>query len=166
MRARGAAAALAAALAMGAAACKAERSEPAGVANWDVTRTRLEDATGHCEPTDLPDGRKGTWCFLQPPLTVGGQAAEVDLYFGGTQPTSPLIELQLKVHACDQEKADAWVRSSFGAPYAFGAGRAFWKNRYLYVALIPAEGSRCLIRFFPLSEQKELERIQAEPAPR
>jgi hypothetical protein len=158
-----AAAVLAAAAA--AAGCKATPAEPAGVGRWDLRTTTLADASGHCEPTDLPDGRKGTWCFMQPPLEIGGQGAAVDLYFGGTQPTAPLIELQLKVHACDQEKADAWVRSSFGKPYAWGHGRAFWKNRYLYLALMPASASRCLIRFFPLSEQKEFERVKAEPGP-
>jgi hypothetical protein len=143
---------------IGAAACKAAPAEPAGIGAWDVTRTRLHDATGHCEPTDLPDGRKGTWCYMQPALTVGGQSAQVDLYFGGRDPDAALIELQLKVPACNSETIDAWARTSFGAPYKRGGGRAFWKNRYLYLAVVP-DGSRCLVRVLPLSEQAELDRI-------
>jgi hypothetical protein len=99
---------------------------------------------------------------MQPTLTIGGQGTQVDLYFGGVDPQAPLIELQLKVPACDYDKADAWARTSFGAPYQRTGDRAFWKNRYLYVVLM-RDDSRCLIRVLPLSERKELERIQKLP---
>ena len=143
-------------------ACKAAPDEPAGIGAWDVTRTQRKDATGHCDPTDLPDGRRGTWCYMQQPLTIGGQPAQVDLYFAGAEPTSPLIELQLKVAACDFDKIETWGRTAFGAPTSHGGGRLFWKNRYMFVVVAPDE-SRCLVRLLPLSEQKELERITKQP---
>ncbi len=157
--------ALAAVVSLGAlAACKAAASEPSGIGSWDVTKTHRKDATGHCDRTDLPDGRKGTWCYMQPPVTVGEQPAQVDLYFAGTDDLAPLIELQLKVPACDIDKVDAWARTSFGTAMSRGGGRTVWKNRYMYVVLIP-DGSRCLVRVLPLSEEKELQRITAAPAP-
>src|SRR5262249_53149078 len=103
-----------------AAACKAAPDEPSGIGAWDVTHTTRKDATGRCDPTDLPDGRRGTWCYMQQPLTIGGQPAQVDLYFAGSEPTAPLIELQLKVAACDIDKIETWGRTSFGAPTSHG----------------------------------------------
>jgi hypothetical protein len=143
-------------------ACKAAAEEPSGIGAWDVTKTTLADATGHCDRTELPDGRKGTWCYMQPSLSIGEQSAQVDLYFGGVDPTSPLIELQLKVPVCDVEKLEAWGRTSFGTPYARAGGRTLWKNRYLYAMLAP-DGSRCMLRVLPLSEAKEWERITRAP---
>ena len=139
-------------------ACSAAPAEPAGVGSWDVTRTHKKDATGRCEPTDLPDGRKGTWCYLQPPLKLGDQSAQVDLYFGGTGDDAPLVEEQLKIAACDLDKLDTWGRTSFGAPMGHGDAGTFWKNRYALVALVPV-GSQCLVRVLPLSEQAEFDRI-------
>jgi hypothetical protein len=153
-----------AAAALGAVACKAEPAEPAGVGAWDVTRSTLAEASGRCEPTDLPDGRKGTWCYMQPALEVGGQAAQVDLYFGGREPSSPLIELQLKVVACDSDKVDAWARTAFGTPTTGPGGATFFGNRYMNIALVRAPGSRCLVRIFPVSEQAEFERVKREAA--
>jgi hypothetical protein len=78
------------------AGCKRE-PELSGVGPWSVTRTRRKDATGICQPTELPDGRAGTWCFKQKPFGVGRKAAAVDLYFAGNDPEAPLIELQLQI---------------------------------------------------------------------
>lgn len=147
-------------LALLVAACSSAPAEPAGVGSWDVTRTHKKDATGRCEPTDLPDGRKGMWCYLQPAMKLGDQAAQVDLYFGGTADDAPLIEEQLKIAACDIDKLETWGRTSFGAPYQHGQGETFWKNRYAFFALVPS-GSQCLVRVMPLSEQHEIDRIRA-----
>lgn len=143
-------------------ACSAAPAEPAGVGRWDVTRTQLHDASGRCEPTDLPDGRKGTYCFMQPALGVAGQNAQVDLYFGGVAPESPLIELQLKINVCDPEKLDAWARTTFGTAAEHHADRTLWKNRYLYALLLPA-GAHCRFSVLPLSEDREARRIFTAP---
>ncbi|HTJ42129.1 MAG TPA: hypothetical protein VL463_08535 [Kofleriaceae bacterium] len=144
------------------AACSSKEAEPSGVANWDVTKTTVKDATGRCDKTDLPDGRRGTWCFMQPPLSLGGQKADVDLYFGGEGPDAKLIEIQLKLNVCDTEKLDAWARTSFGQPAERKGARAMWKNRYLY-ALVIADGGHCMVRVLPLSEEKEAQRIFTAP---
>jgi len=161
--------AIAAALALAAVACKEESAEFAGVGPWSVTKTKLADATGRCDPTDLPDGRKGMYCYLQPLLPVAKQGADVDLYFGGTEPTAPLVELQLKVKICRPEPTETWLRSHFGAPFEIQGTRLYFKNRYLYMAAdLSGDQGHCLLRVFPLSEQAEFERVKAQataPAP-
>lgn len=144
------------------AACSAAPAEPAGVGRWDVTKTQAKDATGRCEPTDLPDGRKGQYCFMQPAIAIGGQDAQVDLYFGGTAPDAPLVEEQLKINVCDPEKLDAWARTTFGAAAERHGERALWKNRYAFALVLPS-GAHCRVSVLPLSEEKEARRIFAAP---
>jgi hypothetical protein len=142
------------------AACSSAPQEAAGAGGWDVTHTTLADAHGgRCEPSDLPDGRKGTWCFLMPPLSLDGQNAQVDLYFGGTAPESPLVEIQLKVLQCHLEQAETWTASRFGAAVEHAGDRYFHQNRYVDAAVLP-DGGRCLIRILPLAEKAEWERIK------
>ena len=101
----------------GAGAACGRKTEYAGLGPWHVKHTKLRDATGRCQPEDLPDGRKGTWCFGQPGLRLGGQDASVDLYFGGTTPDAPVIEIELQFRGCREEPLEAWLKTHFGAPF-------------------------------------------------
>ncbi len=126
-----------------------------------TTRQSIHD--GVCQPTDLSDGRKATWCFALPPFKIGKSNADVDLYFLGTEPTAPLIEIQLKVRGCHEDEVDEWMRKAFGAPVETKPTRGYWKNSFLWAAaLMPSEPGRCLIHFLPLSETAEIARIQAQ----
>ena len=79
-------------LVLAALACGSREPEYDGIGSWRFTRTTLKDITGGlCQPTDLDDGRKATWCFAQQPVRLAGSAAEVDLYFLGSEPTARLI---------------------------------------------------------------------------
>lgn len=141
----------------------------AGVGPWRVNRTKLADASGRCEPTDLADGRKGTWCYGQPGIRLGGQDAAVDLYFLGTEPTAPVIEIQLLFRGCREEQLASWLHTTFGAPYEQRGTRELFRNAAAYlVAELPATAGRCLVRILPRSETAELERLRTEgtaPAP-
>jgi len=143
-------------------ACEGRAPEFAGVGKWTFTRTTLHDVTsGICQPTDLNDGRKGTWCFAQTPFRIGKSNAEVDLYFLGTDPTARLIELQLKIRGCHEDELDQWMRGAFGPPIDSKATRGYWKNSFLWAAaLMPSEPGRCLVHFLPLSENAEIDRIK------
>lgn len=143
-------------------ACEPPRAEPSGVGNWRFTRTVRADAKrGVCQPTQLADGRAATWCFANPPFKVAGRVAEVDLYFAGTHPQAPLIEIQLKVRGCVEADLETWLRSHFGVPYETRGNRAYWKNSFLWAAaLMPSEPGRCLVHLLPLSETGEIERIK------
>jgi hypothetical protein len=142
-------------------ACDRE-PEFAGVGKWRFTHTQLHDVTdGVCQPADLNDGRKGTWCFAQTPFRIGSRSTDVDLYFLGTEKTAPLIEIQLKVRGCHEDELEQWMRSAFGAPIEARSTRAYWKNSFLWAAaLMPSEPGRCLVHFLPLSENAEIDRIK------
>jgi len=147
---------------VGLAACSGRAPEFDGIASWRFNHTTRKDITeGLCQPADLDDGRKATWCFLQPPVKVGERTAEVDLYFLGTEPTAPLIEIQLKVRGCREPELEHWMRAAFGPPIESKATRAYWKNTFLWAAaLMPSEPGRCLVHLLPLSENAEIERIK------
>lgn len=143
-------------------ACRGRAPEFDGVGNWRFTRTTLKDVTGGlCQPTDLNDGRKGTWCFGQPPFRIGGRIAEIDLYFPGTEPTAKLIEIQLKIRGCHEDEIEHWLRAAFGPPIQSKPTRGYWRNSFLWAAaLMPSEPGRCIVHLLPLSESAEIERIK------
>jgi hypothetical protein len=173
---------LVALVAAGAPACKARKAEPPGLGPYrfgTTTRASLHD--GICQPTELTDGRKATWCFALPPIKVGQRVAEVDAYFLGTEPPAlpenatkeqkaerkaaleklPLIELQLKVRGCVEDELDRWMRERFGPPIESKSTREYWKNSFLWAAaFLPSEPGRCLVHFLPLSENAEIERLK------
>jgi hypothetical protein len=143
--------------------CKSEPSEPSGIGKWRFGHSVLGDVkTGPpCQPTDLSDGRKASWCFQQTPFKLGQRAAEVDLYFLGTEPTAPLIEIQLKVRGCVETELDQWMRTALGPPVETRSNRGYWKNKHMWAAaLMPSEPGRCLVHLLPLSEAGEIERIK------
>ena len=149
-------------LTLGGAGCS-RKTEYAGLGPWHVKRTVLRDATGRCEPTDLPDGRKGTWCYGQPGLRLGGQDASVDLYFGGTTPDAKLVELQLQFRGCKDDQLGSWVRQTFGAPYEEHGRRALFKNTGAFVvADLPESPGRCTLHMLPRSEAAEVARLAAQ----
>jgi len=144
-------------------ACAPDKAEYSGIGPYSVKRTKLHNATGRCEPTELPDGRKGSWCSLQPRLTVGGRPADVDLYFLGVEPGAPLIEIQLEVRGCHDDALSLYLRKSFGDPVEDHGTWLAWKNANVFViGLIPSDPGACRVRVFPLSEQPEIDRVRAK----
>jgi len=152
---------VAAALAAGA-AC-GHKGEPAGLGQWTFTKSTLAHArkAGVCQPTELADGRKATWCFGLQPIKAGGRVTEVDLYFDGAADDAKLIEIQLKVRGCVEDDLDRWMRERFGPPFETRSTRSYWKNSFLWAAaLLPSEPGRCVVHLLPLSEGSEIERIK------
>lgn len=167
-----------------ASACEGRKPEVSGLGPYKFgTSTRAQIKSGVCQPTELSDGRKATWCFALPPVKVGTKTADVDAYFLGTDPPllpdnptpemraartkelekEPLIELQLKVHGCDENELENWMRQHFGpaAPESQGT-RMIWHNSYFWaLALMPSEPGRCLVHMLPVSEGSEIERLKA-----
>ena len=143
-------------------ACDGKPAEPSGIGKWRFGHTTLHDvADGICQPTDLNDGRKGTWCFAQTPLKIAKSTAELDLYFLGTEKTAPLIELQLRVRGCHEADVEEWMRAAFGPPIESKSTRVYWKNAFLWAAaMLPSEPGRCVIHFLPLTENAEIDRIK------
>jgi len=157
--------ALAVALAFAAAACE-QPKELAGIGRYHVGKLTLAKAPGRCEPTDLPDGRKGMWCYAQPKLGIAGMNADVDLYFGSAEPSSKVIEIQLQLVGCKEAVLLGWLKKNFGVPAEERATMAFWEKASIYViGELPAPSGRCLVRVLPRSERAEYERLKAAPRP-
>lgn len=148
--------------------CKKQRADYSGLGPWRFTTTTLKQALDArtavgpiCQPTTLTDGRKATWCFSLPPIKVGTNTGEMDLYFDGTAPEAKLIEIQVKVRGCREEQVDQWMRANFGTPFEIKSTRSYWKNKYLWAAaLLPESTAVCRVHFLPLSENAEIERIK------
>ena len=49
-------------------------------------------------------------------VDIRARSVDVDLYFLGSEPTAPLIELQLKIRGCHEDELEQWMRSAFGPP--------------------------------------------------
>ena len=165
-------------------ACKAGKPEVNGIGPYHygahpTTRAAIYD--GICQPTELNDGRKATWCFALAPIKVGKRVAEVDAYFLGQETADnaklpekdrkpalekmPLIEVQFKVRGCVEAEAEQWLRERFGPPDTSQGHGALevWHNHFIWVgAFLPSEPGRCLIHILPTSEAAEIERIKAK----
>ncbi|MEZ4399519.1 MAG: hypothetical protein R3B06_05850 [Kofleriaceae bacterium] len=151
-------------------ACGKREPQYTGIGPYRVDKLQLKDAKGRCEPTDLPDGRKGTWCFLLPDMIVAGRPASVDLYFLGVEPTAPVIEIQLQIKGCHEDELGMWLRSRFGQPSEARPTWLAWQNRKIFVVgELPTSPGRCMVRVLPAREQTEFERLRREapgaPAP-
>jgi hypothetical protein len=163
------------------AACEGRKAEPNGIGSYRFGTTTLATiGIGNCQPTELTDGRKATWCFALTPLKVGKRVAEVDAYFLGDPPPAkleltkeeaaelkiarsklPLIEVQLKIRGCSEDELERWLRERFGPPIESKSTRAYWKNSFIWVAaFMPSEPGRCLVHILPISENAEIDRIK------
>ena len=163
----------------GCAACEGREGEPRGLGPYRFgIYTLARVSAANCQPTELTDGRKATWCFALPPIKIGKHAAEVDAYFLGADTSTdqmthkereairaqlPLIELQLKIRGCVEDELETWMRQRFGPPIESKSTRVYWKNSFLWAAaMLPSEPGRCVVHFLPISENAEIERIKAK----
>jgi hypothetical protein len=136
------------------------KKQPAGIGKYHVKTLTFEKVRGRCDPTDLPDGRKGMWCYAFPSEHVAGMKGEVNLYFASNDPKGTPIEVQLQVSGCKEGPLEQWIRSNWGAPIEETSTRGYWENELVYVVgELPSEPGRCLVRLLPKSEKAEFERL-------
>jgi len=174
------------------AACKdTQREQVNGLGMYRFGRTTRADlrsnGAAQCQPTELSDGRKATWCFALTPIKVGKRSAEVDAYFLGAEPPLlpegatedqinarraelaklPLIELQLKIRGCDEQETEQWLRQRYGGADADSKGtHLYWHNDFQsIVAELPSDPGRCVIHLLPASETGEVTRLKAKLTP-
>jgi len=116
-----------------------------------------------CQPTTLTDGRAATWCYANKPFKVGARTADIDLYFLGSEPTAPLIEIQIHVRGCNEDELTGWLRTNFGGQIDQRPKRGYWQNPHMWIgALLPSDPGLCVVHMLPLSEQAEIARIKAQ----
>lgn len=170
------------------AACDGKKAQTPGLGMYRFggqnPTTRADLKNGVCQPTELTDGRKATWCFALTPIKVGKRTAEVDAYFLGSDPPLldsnpteeqraarraaleklPLIELQLKIRGCVETEVEQWMRERYGGADPDSKGtKLYWHNDFLWaMAELPSEPGRCLIHFLPVSETAEIARLKAK----
>lgn len=153
---------LAMSLAVALGSCK-RTIDTTGIGRWSITRTTKADAAaaGVCQPTELPDGRAGTWCFGMPSIKIAGAVPEVHAYFLGDKADAHPIEIQWKIRGCREVALLEWLRKGFGKPIEERAARSYWQNgRMFLAAMVPESTAQCLVRMLPLSERGEIERIR------
>jgi hypothetical protein len=185
--------AVAAAFAAALAACKARKSDPNGMGSYRFGHTTLASLNNNpnmtspmtkCQPTELTDGRKATWCFALNPIKVGERTADVDAYFLGSEPPLladgatedqkkarlaelsklPLIEVQLKIRGCVETQVEQWMRQRYGGALPESKGtKVFWLNKFMWaMAELPSEPGRCVVHMLPASETSEIARLKSK----
>ncbi|MBA2544414.1 MAG: hypothetical protein H0V17_32525 [Deltaproteobacteria bacterium] len=145
-------------------ACGRKEPEFAGIGKYRFGHTTRGDVKdGVCQPTSIDDGkRQATWCFALPAYKIANRTAEIELYFDGTEATSPLIEIQLKVRGCLEQDLESWMRTAFGPPIENTPKRLYYKNSFLWAAaLIPSEPGRCRVHLLPNSELAQIAKVKA-----
>ena len=111
-------------LLLGSSSCKRNR-EYNGIGGWVLGKTVRSQAGGICEP------QAGlVWCGNDPlsnrTVSLGGQAADIGLYFASNDPKAPLVEIVLDVSACDVHALTRWMKSTFGTPSQSQPSKLFW----------------------------------------
>jgi hypothetical protein len=174
-------------------ACKRHKSEPNGLGSYRFGHTTLATLNNnpnmtsqmsHCEPTELSDGRKATWCYALNPIKVGDRTADVDAYFLGSEPPllaagatedqknerlaqlgkMPLIEVQLKIRGCIETQVEQWMRQRYGGALPESKGtKVFWLNSFMWaMAELPSEPGRCVVHMLPATETSEITRLKSK----
>ena len=151
---------LAVALSLG--ACSSGPDEFDGLGKWRFGKTTLGSVhEGRCEPQKLNDGRAATWCYAITPVKIANRATSVDLYFLGTDPDAPLIEIQLHTRGCQEEQLIGWLRTNFGQQLEEHDKKYYWQNKYLFAAAFaPVSPGECEVHFIPVSETSEIARLK------
>jgi hypothetical protein len=147
-------------------ACDKRKPEPGGFGPWSFSKSKRSNVkTGRCDPHQAEDGRTMTWCFGGAAYQIGKRPAELDLYFLGTEPDAPLVEIQMKIRGCHEQDLDHWMRSTYGNPAETHGPVSYYQNAFLFAAaFIPSAPGRCLVHFLPLSEAAEIGRIKQKAA--
>lgn len=125
------------------AACSRKKAPVGGIGEWKLNETTLGQAPGFCNPDESI-----TMCSHAATIGFGGQSADIHLYFRGSEPDAPLVEISVVVKACDPEAAERTLTDLLGAPVEKRDKRAFWRSSGSFVAAqLPAEARRCEISF-------------------
>ncbi len=153
--------ALVSALAVGLlSACKKDEQPPSGVGQWVLMSSTLED--GELRARCQPSGEL-TWCFGAPPIKIGDQPATVDLYFKGHDKSSKLVEIAMRVRACDREKVEPAFASAVGLPPTESSDKIrIWESPTSFIIMkLGVDGPSCDINFVHPSDAKRIAELKA-----
>ena len=142
-----------------AASCSQKQAGINGIGEWVLLETELRQAPGFCNPEqDI------TFCSANGTVPLGGQPAEVGLYFRGGELDSKLIEIELAVRRCDAGALRTVLTHELGTPNSQKSNHYFWASKSSFIAgTIPdADGRRCLVSFVAPDDTKRIADLTAE----
>ncbi len=152
------------ALAMLAPGCKRKVADPNGVGDYQFGKTTLGSIQKltRCNP----DGAY-TLCMGQalPATKIGAQPANTDLYFKGTDATSPLVEIALTIRGCQPEDAAKALTTVLGKPDSESHDKKmYWTGKLMFTsAKLPAHGSiQCEVNFVEATDADRIKELKAE----
>jgi hypothetical protein len=143
--------------------CKKPNEDPNGVGPWMFGRSKLADAeaAGRCLP--LEGGEMH--CIGLTVMTVGGQAAETQVYFKSKDKDAALIEISLGIRACDAKAVAADLTQRIGPPKSQSADGALltWSLSTMFVrALVPdKQTGECQINFVDPKDEARINDLKA-----
>lgn len=126
-----------------------------GIGGFEIGKTQLGQLSGRCMPDEQEPLMR---CPLGITAPLGEQKGDMELYFGGKNTDSTLVEILLDVTRCDPANLEAYLTSVLGQPGGRTEKRVWWMNEYVYIsALVPAGKSACEVNFVSVTDT---ERIQ------
>ena len=136
--------------------CSRKKPEINGIGSWVLLESQLRQAPGFCNPDEI------TFCSGNGAVPLGGQPADVGLYFRGPEPTSPLIEITLSVRRCKDNKVIDAMVEALGAPNVRKGNHFLWRGKLAVVAAeLPASGRRCEVSFVTATDKERVAALTA-----
>lgn len=151
------------ALSVAAFACKKEEQVIDGVGDYHLGKTVEKDVKhGRCTPQD--SGLN--WCAHLPRLQVAEQAADVHLYFEGSEPTAKLVEILLSINACKSRPVQLQFEHELGPAQESVAGQLIWRSKAaVIVAQLDLPDGRCELNFVAPTDAKRIAELTEAEKP-
>ncbi|WP_152629892.1 hypothetical protein [Haliangium ochraceum] len=132
-----------------------------GIGGFELDKTQLGSLSGRCF-------QPGEGALMRCPgiaaVSLGGQNAEIELYFPDDSVESTLREIMLVVSNCNVEALDAYLRETLGKPSGTADKRSFWASEHSYVsAALPGEMRECEVNFVSLQDAERIAELGGTP---
>jgi len=138
------------------ASCSRKEAEINGIGKWVLGKTTLAEAPGFCSPDTI------TFCSANGAVPIGNQVADVNLYFRGGEPDSPLVEIELAVRRCNHQDLVPALIDVLGEPNVRKQNHYIWKSGAAFIAgVIPAQARRCELSFVSPDDKKRVAELTA-----
>jgi hypothetical protein len=141
-------------LAVLAAGCKRE-APINGIGGFEIGKTQLGQLSGRCFPDEQEPLMR---CPIGVSAPLGAQKGDIELYFGGKNTDSTLVEILLDVMMCQPPDLERYLVSVLGEPGGRTATRVWWVNEFVYIsASVPPGASSCEVNFVSIQDKKRIE---------
>jgi hypothetical protein len=128
-----------------------------GIGGFEIGKTQLGQLSGRCMPDEQEPLMR---CPIGVSAPLGDQKGEIELYFGGKNTESPLIEILLDVMRCRPADLEAYLVSVLGQPGGRTARRVWWVNEYVYIsASVLGGATSCEVNFVAVTDKERIEAL-------